>query len=686
MRSLVVVVTFLSFFTLSANIKGSIVDSNWNEEIIGASVYLKNQKTKGTVSGLDGSFLINHKPEEPVTIVIGYIGYKTKEIVTSDASSLVVKLEPDEIAISEVVIIADNGGRTDRSARSIEKTAVSVVNVVSAKAMEISPDMTVGSVISRVSGVTIERNNSGEGQYALLRGMDKRFNYTLVNGVKIPGPDNKNRFVPLDIFPSDLLDRLEVTKALTADMEADGIGGSVNMVMKDAPVKKQFTINLSTGYNTRFFNNDYKSFDYGSSDNKSPNEKYGDGYPVQMKDFSSSPLKVKSQQAMPNLNGGMTWGGRVFNNRLGIMLAGSYSNSVRGNTSDIYDISMNTDGTQSMTNRVFYNNQIRSGAHAKLDYNIAPGHKIVWYNAYMDFRTAQIREAFTEKTETIRMRWNHQTIFNSTLKGIHNIIGNTLSLDWSVNMGRAFNETPDNIIINTNVINGMISVDQNNGATRRWENNSDNDKSVYLNLNYKKKSGASLYEIALGGVLRDKVRDSFFNEYTFKPYDPDKANSREQIKGTDWNNYDEIKFQVNQYGNISDPLNYDATERISAGYVSAKYSYRDLQVIAGARVEHTNQGYTLKYTTEGAKNNDNQTYYDILPSVHLKYNVHKDANIRLSYYEAINRPSFFEIVPYNIINEDFKERGNPDLKHTVAYNFDVRYEYYLRPSEQATSL
>ena len=226
---LFVVVTFLSFFTLSANIKGRIVDSNTNEEIIGASVYLKNQKTKGTVSGLDGSFLINHKPEEPVTIVIGYIGYKTKEIVTSDASSLVVKLEPDEIAISEVVIIADNGGRTDRSARSIEKTAVSVVNVVSAKAMEISPDMTVGSVISRVSGVTIERNNSGEGQYALLRGMDKRFNYTLVNGVKIPGPDNKNRFVPLDIFPSDLLDRLEVTKALTADMEADGIGGSVKI-------------------------------------------------------------------------------------------------------------------------------------------------------------------------------------------------------------------------------------------------------------------------------------------------------------------------------------------------------------------------------------------------------------------------------------------------------------------------
>jgi hypothetical protein len=69
-----------------------------------------------------------------------------------------------------------------------------------------------------MSGVIEERNSNGDGQYALLRGMDKRNNYTLVNGLKIPSPDNKNRFVPLDIFPSGLLDRLEVSKALPANI------------------------------------------------------------------------------------------------------------------------------------------------------------------------------------------------------------------------------------------------------------------------------------------------------------------------------------------------------------------------------------------------------------------------------------------------------------------------------------
>ena len=69
--------------------------------------------------------------------------------------------------------------------------------------------------------------------------MDKRYNYTLVNGVKISSPDNKNRFVPLDLFPGEMLDRLEVSKSLTADMDGDGIGGAVNLVMKDAPAKRQ---------------------------------------------------------------------------------------------------------------------------------------------------------------------------------------------------------------------------------------------------------------------------------------------------------------------------------------------------------------------------------------------------------------------------------------------------------------
>ncbi|MGS0099154.1 TonB-dependent receptor plug domain-containing protein, partial [Escherichia coli] len=93
----------------------------------------------------------------------------------------------------------------------------------------------------RVSGVTIQRDNNGEGRYAIIRGMAPRYNNTLVNGIKIPSPDDKYRFVPMDVFPSDMLERLEVIKALTPNMEGDAIGGTMNLVMKSSPDHFLFT-------------------------------------------------------------------------------------------------------------------------------------------------------------------------------------------------------------------------------------------------------------------------------------------------------------------------------------------------------------------------------------------------------------------------------------------------------------
>ena len=103
--------------------------------------------------------------------------------------------------LGEVTILASADRSSDASARLSEKQSPLVSNIVSARSIEISPDLNVSNILARVSGVTLERNGSGDGQYAVLRGMDKRYNYTLVNGVKISSPDNKNRYVPLDIFP-----------------------------------------------------------------------------------------------------------------------------------------------------------------------------------------------------------------------------------------------------------------------------------------------------------------------------------------------------------------------------------------------------------------------------------------------------------------------------------------------------
>ncbi|MDR0687640.1 MAG: TonB-dependent receptor [Prevotellaceae bacterium] len=666
----------------AATVRGIVQDAATGEALVGATVALKGDPARGAVCGLNGRFAVS-APLSAGALVVRYMGYRAKEVAFEGGSAeLAVSLEPESRDVGEVVVYGDNARNTEVSARSIEKNAINVINVMSAKAIELSPDVTVASAIQRMSGVTMERNSSGDGQYAILRGMDKRFSYTLVNGVKIPSPDNKNRFVPLDIFPAELLDRLEVTKALTADMEADGIGGAVNMVMKDAPSQRLLTAHLSGGANSQLLSRSYRSFDAGAINRASPNEKYGLSYPIRAKDFTTGNLRLSAGNAAPSVAGGVAWGDRVFRDRLGVMLAGSYANEYRGSTSDMYGNATLADGQQQITKRYFSTRQTRLGAHAKLDYRLPKGHKLMWYNAYMDFSSAQVRDAQAFDTQTLRLRWNHQTIFSSTLKGMHCFADEKLRFDWSLAYGAAFNETPDNVQINEHVINQIVTIDQNTGATRRWEHNADKDKVGYASWQYSIAAGEATLLLAAGGMYRDKVRDSYFNEYTFKPYDESLANPRELIKGVHWSNFDEICFEVNAHGNLSDPLNYDATERVSAGYLLGNLTAGKWRLAAGLHVEHTSQGYFLKFPVDGAQSEGSQRYADYLPDVHVSRQLHKNAKLRFSYVKAINRPSFFEIVPYSMIHEEYKERGNPELKHTVADNFDLRYEYFPRPSEQ----
>ena len=663
----------------SWTIRGKVLDAQTGEEIIGAAVMVKDDPGKWAVSGLDGSFSVSVDAGESSTLVCSIIGYWQAEFICSETeNNLTIRMEADRIMLDGATVMAENHGKTEAGARGIEKASLNVVNVMSAKAMELSPDVTVANVIKRMSGVTVERNSSGEGRYAILRGMDKRYNYTLVNGVKIPSPDNKNRFVPLDIFPSEMLDRLEVTKSLTADMEGDGIGGAVNLVMKDAPEDMELDINFSTGYSALFFNRDFQSFNHGKSRKQSPFERMGkplDNYAVTADDFSMDNLRVKSAAPRPDIVGGFSYGDRFFNGRLGLMAAVSFQNLMRGKDSDIYYFSgSSSKGTEF---REYSEDQMRLGTHLKLDYRAGERHKFMFYSGYMDMRESEVRDARNSQDWMMRMKYNRQYIFNSTLKGEHAFLENkALKLDWTGVFSYAYNMTPDEARINMNGYN----LAKDDAANRRWAHNSDRDLAGYVNLSYLLDfHNSSTLLLKAGGMYRDKARDSFFNEWYF-----DSATEDSQVYRQDWNNFDELLLEPAHkgFGNISDPLNYDATEKIAAGYFMAKYTREKFEVTAGVRAENTRQGYLLDYPLENADPAGEQNYTDILPSIHLKYNVHKNANLRLSYGRSINRPGFFEIVPYTILNEDYDEKGNPDLRHTVADNIDLRYEFFPKSSEQ----
>lgn len=664
---------------LAGTVKGKVIDAATGEAVIGATVLIKGDGGSWAVTGLDGSFTLDTDTSSGI-LVCSLVGYKDSEITFTAGSDNILALEQDIETLDAVVITASCNGRSDMAARNIERNSASLVNVMSAKAMELSPDITVANVIKRMSGVTVERNSSGEGQYAILRGMDKRYNYTLVNGIKIPSPDNKNRFVPLDIFPSEILDRIEVTKSLTADMEGDGIAGAVNLVMKDAPEKMEITASLSTGYSALFIDRPFQSFNYRAINPLSPNEikgrpeLHGENYSVTADDFTMDNLHMTVRRPRPDITGGFSYGDRFFNGRLGIIAAISYQNLSRGKDSEIYYIPGSSGkGTE---NRTYSDGQSRIGAHAKLDYRFSDRHKVMLYAGYMDLEESEVRDGANDVDRTVRMRWNRQYIVNTTLKGEHMFLrGNRLTLDWTGAWSKAYSTTPDNTRI---YINGN-HLYNTNSADRRWEHNSDRDIAGYVNLSYRFDFSAnSTLTFKAGGMYRDKVRSSFFNEYTFdSPY----GISHLQYYGKDWTNFDELVLEPRPYGNVGDPLNYDASEKIGAAYLMGTWKTDRFELIAGIRAEHTDQGYRLIFPRE-TDGEGRQIYTDILPSIHLKYGVHRNACLRLSYGRSTNRPGFFEIVPYTILNEDYDEKGNPDLQHTTADNIDLRYEFFPGSSEQ----
>lgn len=666
-RYLLIILSLSSLLTLNAKTIKGIVNDSSGEPIIGATVKVKQKPSTVAVTGLDGTFTINCDIVKPI-FICSYIGCKTVE-VQSDSDDIEITLPEDAVMLGEVTVTSANTGSGEIGARTLERNAPSVVNIMSASAIDLSPDVTVANVIQRMSGVTVERNGTGEGQYAILRGMDKRFNYTLVNGVKIPSPDNKNRFVPLDMFPSEMLERLEVIKSPTANIEGDGIGGVVNLVMRDAPYKRQLNVNISTGYSALFFRRDFQSFNYGAIDSKSPYEKnHSTNYGVTSNDFTNSNLRVKSHRPLPDLTVGLCYGDRFFRNRFGVMVSGSFQSMSRGKDSDLfYKVSGNNYGTE---HRLFSEQVRRLGVHTRLDYQFDMLNRIQLYAGYMDMMTAQVRDAHDDKTWTMRMRYNNQSILTSTLHGHHMLLGDKLILDWKGVASKALSKTPDNALIS---MQGQ-HVSTSNAATRRWEHNSDRDFAGYFDLEYL----LSDWRILAGGMYRDKRRSSFFNEYTF---DSATGPGHVQIFGQDWTNFDQIELTPREFGNIGDPLNYDATERVGAAYLMTKFDKGRWDMNFGLRIEHTEQGYTLRFPRD-VDPEGWQKYYDFLPSFNLKYSLYERMALRLSYYSAINRPSFFEIVPYSIINEEYKEKGNPGLKHTTSHNLDLRYEYFPRTSEQ----
>jgi outer membrane receptor protein involved in Fe transport len=698
---LVGVLFFLLIGIQANNLEGIVKDGQTGEVLIGANVYLKSNRLIGTTTGFDGTFKLSDVKSGKVTLVCSYISYQTLEkqveITSETYQRITIGMLPSETQLNDVVVVA--GAKiSDLAVRNMERLSSNVMNIVGAKSIEISPDLSVANILQRVSGVVMERNSSGEGQYAILRGMDKRYNTTLVNGVKISSPDNKQRYIPLDIFPGELLDRLEVSKTQTAEKEGDATGGSINMVMKDAPSRFELKMNVATGYNGMFADKQFIGYDYENLIRHSPYESYGKDHSADISNFGNKIKALEFFKPQPNVIAGISLGNRFIDNKLGCMVAANYQHMYKGSEGIFYGDYMNQNASTVIVDkyeeRNYYEEQIQFGLHAKFDYKFNVNHKLSFYNAYIDARNPVVRQITGTNLSLnynppqnmsiayrTRLRLTDQQIFASTLQGEHTL-NKRLQLDWSAVYSSATLQRPAQAYVemdNTRV-NGTddIFVDVD-GNIHRWEHNRDVDFSGIVHAKYNMNLAVGKLTLQTGGLYRSKNRDNFWIEYTLKP------ENLSQKMGVDFESIDDI-HQINWYvgnpkGSLG-PLDYEARESIGAAYLQGKLERSGLELIAGLRYEYTDQGYFLLIKSLVYDQVGGQKYHDFLPNIHLKYSPESNTNWRMSYYRSINRPGFFEIVPYMVVNEDYTEYGNPDLKRAAIDNFDLRWELFPKPTEQ----
>ncbi len=706
--NLSIVIAFLTIVPFAtswaATIKGHISDANQQEPIIGAILYIKDNNSLHDVSGLDGSYILRNIPIGTFTLVVSYIGYAEfeAEIEVGDNSDVIVKdisLILASTHLDQVIVVGKGNGETDIHARSIEKRSDNVVNVISSRSIDLLPDITAAGVLQRVAGVTMQKtSNSGEAQYAIIRGMDKRYNYTLVNGIKIPSPDNKNRYVPMDIFPSELLARIEVSKSLTPDMEGDAIGGAMNLVLKDAPDHMLLKASFALGYNQLLIDRSFYSFDRSEVQRKSFSEIKGKDVLATPADFPVSNLKFTPGHPQPNMTASLSIGNRFLpKEKLGIIISGSYQNTYGGANSIFFSPnSQPSEGTKpfegnkptfdNIENRTYSTHQVRLGLHMKSDFILNRTNKLSLYAAYfqLDKYLSRHSEGPVINGSGVgnyiardRSQSDLKRIFNTTLQGNHQFTSG-LTVDWTAAYSRAWAFNPDEAELQVN--STQIDKPILQSLPRIWQHNTDQDISGYVNAGYAINLDQNRIEFKAGGMYRHKNRENYYNNYSLSPA---LINGQPQvfttIEAAQW----EFRPVEGGYGSQVNQNDYNVTENIMAYYAEFKAIHKEkLSLLAGVRFEHTDLSYTTPMPISFEGRAGTQQYLDVLPGVHLKYILKTDQNLRLSFFSSISRPGFFEVTPYLINGDYFDEMGNPYLRRTTVQNLDLRYEWFTKSTDE----
>ncbi len=658
-----------------------IVRDNNGEPLMYATIVIPELNNLGTVAGSNGRFSLSKIPTGTYSISASFLGYQpqTRKIEVTAKSTVTVRFELSAMGTKlKEVVKYGNLTRGQAKALNQQKNAPNIKNIVSSDQFKKFPDRNAAEAVARIPSVSVDYDQ-GEGENVQIRGLSPEYNSLTINGQRIPSPDpdDGSRGVGLDLLNHDLIESIEVSKAITPDMDADAIGGAINFKMKQAPDSTLLMLEAGAGYNP------------------------------QHSDFTTYGKDIM------NFSG--FWGDRFMNKKVGFMLGGSYYRTNRGSVlreyeyadeDEIYDEEIFAQHTNDYDVK-----RQRVGIIANTDYRFNETNKLYFnanYNIYLD---DEIRRSVDynidsgrERRET-RNRREDQQLINLTLGGENRI--ENIEIDYMASWIKASEEMPDRTywrfqrdvdfsqFTNDEVKNfdGKTNIQGDERlelARLRWNNNTkeDEDLSGRFNINIPFNFFNAKSYFKTGGKYLNKNVSYRPNRYTLTDFsNPLFIDGGEfgqidvRITDVDTATYGASKH-VDQESYREE--SYEATEIISAAYGMFILNFGPkVSLLTGIRLENTQNKYRSLFISEANQNNSEEksSYTNILPSAHLTLKPLDKTNIRLAYSTGIARPAYSSLIPVEIERDESNNilpitKGNPDLKPTRSNNFDIMVERY----------
>lgn len=736
---LVVVAQFIAGFTFAqtGTIRGAVYEQSTGEPLFGVSVLVKEIST-GAVTDFDGKFEIKVAPGT-YTLQISYLSYSTVDITAvevTEGSVFVVNdvLMLEEASELETVTVSAGAIRTTENAlMSVKRNAANLMDGISASTFRQIGDGDAASAVKRVTGVSIEG-----GKYVYVRGLGDRYTKTVLNGMDIPGLDPDRNSIQMDIFPTNVIDNIIVSKSFTAELPADFTGGVVDIETKDFPEEKSIKLSLSGAINpSMHFNNSFLTYDGGQTDwlgfddgtraiptgGSTDIPQYGEvvGKPT-------SPAGVEYQQILSDFN--KTLGGYRNNSLMDFGLGFSLGNQIaRSKVTWGYNVAVTYKNETEFYQDAQYSlyakprestetelepletqvgdygvNNVMLGGLAGIAMKTANSkYKINFIHLQngeskageFDFVNTNLGANFAAKQ--YNLEYSERGMTSILLSGTHYLGGRNWEVNWRLAPTRSTMDDPDIRFTRFRVPNNTISTEVGL-PTRIWRSLEEENLVGKLDLTRKLSIFSNDAKFRFGGAYAYKNRDFNIQSFQFNTGnteftgDPNAILNQENLFSlTNRNgvryNPDFIPINPNEYQ--SDLSNI-------AGYGSLEaYPLPKLKAIVGLRMEKyvqyytgTNQNATIVLENEKVLDD-----IDFFPTLNLVFNLKENQNLRLSATRTIARPSFKELSYAEILDpltsrtfigglfEERSEGGTEllwdgNLTSTRINNFDLRWEAF----------